>query len=280
MMSNSIYSKVIVMGIGTVASQCANIVKSVFNDVTFIETRSDSVMTQEAFCNKKHIAYLNLSANKSLVTNYLNGLSEKTLVVSVSNRYIFPEDIISKPNLTIINYHGSLLPKYPGRNAEAWAIYNNEAEGGITWHTVSTGIDAGDILVQIRVPISDKTTSFSLLREYGRAAQSSFAEILAELLEGSIRTTPQYGEKSCLYLAKMRPNDSKIDQNWNGKQISCFLRAMDYGPLETMGKPIYKGKSIVKYKIVEEDNPQEKTEENDNMVVIRKYNQTINLTLE
>ena len=59
MNSNSIYDKVIVMGIGTVAAQCAVKVKKVFDNVTFLETRSDTVMSQEALCNRNSIAYLN-----------------------------------------------------------------------------------------------------------------------------------------------------------------------------------------------------------------------------
>lgn len=279
MICNSIFDKVVVMGIGTVAANCAYRVKKCFDNIIFVETRSNSLLAQESFCNKKGITYYNLGVSKSLVTEYLNTISDKTLVVSVSNRYIFPEEIVNKQNLFIINYHGALLPKYPGRNAEAWAIYNNESEGGITWHIVSNGIDAGEIITQVKVPITNKTTSFSLLREYGKAAQSSFANILDDLLKGNIKTSPQQGNKSPLYLAKMRPNGNVFNPEWDEIQMSCFLRAMDYGPLEILGKPIYKGKSVQKYSISYERNSTDSVEEYDNEIIVRKENITIRLTL-
>lgn len=219
---------------------------------------------------------------KNQITKYLNEIAKKTLIVSVSNRYIFPAEVVEKPNLTIINYHGALLPKYPGRNAEAWAIYNGESECGITWHVVTADVDAGEIITQVRVPITSKTTSFTLLREYGRAAQNSFVEFLPALLDGTITTQKQTGERGMLMLSKMRPNENVLDTGWDAERISRFLRVLDYGPLETMGRPICDGHTVLKYHIMEELNDCETIEHNEgnSEIIIRKRNCTFRLEID
>lgn len=53
----------------------------------------------------------------------------------------------------MINIHPSLLPKYPGLHTHARAITAGDAEAGATVHEVTTELDSGPILGQIRVPI-------------------------------------------------------------------------------------------------------------------------------
>ena len=225
----------IVVGTGGVANFCANELQKRGVTVSFVESRSDGVGTSEAICRRKGIPYECLG--KDSLTSRLVSIDDDTLVVSASNRYLFPEQVLAKHNLLIVNYHGALLPKYPGRNAEAWAIYNCETEGGITWHKVVKDVDAGEILIQKVVPISDTTTSFSLLREYAKIAQQGFAGIVDGLLSGDYCAMKQVGERGEIMYSWMRPNDGLLDLSWSGKKISAFLRAFDYGPLKVLGNP-------------------------------------------
>ena len=171
------------------------------------------------------------------LTDYLSALTKQTLIVSASNRYLFPKEIIEKENLTIINYHGALLPHYPGRNAECWTIFEGNTQGGLTWHLVTPEVDAGDILIQKTTEITDKTTSFSLLRTYSNLAIAGFCEILLPVLRGEVIPQRQIGEREQLRYSWMKPNGGFLNADWDYRQIGCFLRAMDYGPLEVMGKP-------------------------------------------
>ena len=225
----------IVVGTGGVANFCAGELLKRGVAVSFIESRSDGVGTSEAICRKKGIPYECLG--KESLTARLLAIEDDTLVVSASNRYLFPEQVLAKPNLLVVNYHGALLPKYPGRNAEAWAIFNCESEGGITWHKVVKDVDAGEILIQKAVPIRENTTSFSLLREYAKSAQQGFAEIIDGLLSGNCRTMKQVGERGDIMYSWMKPNDGMLDLSWSGRKISAFLRAFNYGPLKVLGDP-------------------------------------------
>ena len=62
----------------------------------------------------------------------------------------------------MINIHPSLLPKYPGLHTHARAIAAGDAEAGATVHEVTTDLDAGPILGQVRVPIEPGDTPDTL----------------------------------------------------------------------------------------------------------------------
>lgn len=251
------YEKYLVIGTGTVACNCALSLKRRGLNVSFLESRSRGAMSSESFCVRQGIDYQS-ALGKDAIRAILESISEPTLIVSASNRYIFPADIIEKPLLTIINFHGSLLPKYPGRNAEAWAIYNQENIAGITWHKVTADVDAGELLIQKSIQLSDSITSIKLLREYAKLATEAFEEIIDDVIFGTIKYQNQIGQRGEMRYSWMKPNDGVLDLNWNASQISAFLRAMDYGPLQTMGIPqVLFGDSIfqiLNYKIYDEES--------------------------
>lgn len=62
----------------------------------------------------------------------------------------------------ILNIHPSLLPKFPGLEAQRRAIEAGETESGCTVHYVDEGVDTGAILVQKRVPILPADTAETL----------------------------------------------------------------------------------------------------------------------
>ena len=248
------FDQVIVIGVGTVACKCAKLLREKNIEVLFIESLNENSLSSKNFCHKNNINYYRLY--KSELTKHLTSLDKKTLIISVSNRYLFPLSVLSKKNIKIINYHGALLPKYPGRNAEAWAIYNGEENGGITWHYVVKEVDAGDIIMQKTSPITFKTTSLSLLRDYSKLAFLAFCQIIHSVLEDTAIVVQQKSnERQPVKYSWQIPNDGELNLDWNENTISAFLRAMDYGPLAVLGNPffIYEGKKyeFSKYQIIE-----------------------------
>ena len=245
----SIYSKIVVIGTGAVANSCALSIKKAGEDVELIESRPATVPTCKLFCEKQGITYQQLSGD--VLKAFLLAINEPTLIISAANRYLFPQEVVEKDNITIVNYHGALLPKHPGRNAEAWAIYEGDKEAGITWHYVVPDVDAGSILIQKSTPITEKTTSFMLLRINSKLVMEGFEEILPGLLAGTLTGTKQT-ERHDIHYSWMKPNEGILDLNWGAEKISAFLRAYDYGPLRTMGYPkvIVEGKEydILSYK--------------------------------
>lgn len=62
----------------------------------------------------------------------------------------------------MINIHPSLLPKYPGLNTHQRAIDAGDDEAGCSVHWVTTGVDAGAVISQARVPVLKGDTADTL----------------------------------------------------------------------------------------------------------------------
>ena len=60
---------------------------------------------------------------------------------SVVNFRILPTSLIQSPAVFAINYHDSLLAKYAGSHACAWALHNCETIHGVSWHVMTDKVD-------------------------------------------------------------------------------------------------------------------------------------------
>jgi len=92
-----------------------------------------------------------------------NDIEKTDYIVLAGYLSILSESFINKWNRKIINIHPSLLPKYGGKgmygmNVHRAVIEAKETESGCTIHFVDTGVDTGEIILQIKVPVlSDDT---------------------------------------------------------------------------------------------------------------------------
>ncbi len=87
----------------------------------------------------------------------------------------------------ILNIHPSLLPSFPGLEAQQQALEHGVKVSGCTVHFVDERLDAGPIIVQAAVPVLDdddaETLSARILKEEHRI----YAEALNLVLSGAFR---------------------------------------------------------------------------------------------
>lgn len=69
---------------------------------------------------------------------------------------------VSRWNGRIVNIHPSLLPKYKGLHTHRRALEAGETEHGASVHWVTQALDAGGVIAQTRVSISDGETHLTL----------------------------------------------------------------------------------------------------------------------
>src|SRR5436305_14836687 len=75
---------------------------------------------------------------------------------------IIPQWMIELPPLGNINLHASLLPKYRGAAPIQWAIASGETVTGVSTMQIDTGLDTGDVLLQLEMPIRETDTALTL----------------------------------------------------------------------------------------------------------------------
>ncbi|MBC6444227.1 MAG: phosphoribosylglycinamide formyltransferase [Alphaproteobacteria bacterium GM202ARS2] len=71
-------------------------------------------------------------------------------------------DFIRNVGIDIINIHPSLLPKHKGLNPNARVLASGDNESGCTVHRVIEDMDAGEIILQKRVPVHRDDTPETL----------------------------------------------------------------------------------------------------------------------
>jgi phosphoribosylglycinamide formyltransferase-1 len=87
----------------------------------------------------------------------------------------------------ILNVHPSLLPAFPGLDAQCQAIEHGVKFSGCTVHFVDEGLDSGPILKQAVVPVFDQDTVESLAARILKEEHLIYSEAIALVLSGSYR---------------------------------------------------------------------------------------------
>lgn len=154
------------------------------------------------------------------------------LHVSMSYDQILREKILSLPPRGTLNCHAGALPFYRGRNPLTWAIINGETDFGITVHWVDLGIDTGDIVRQIKVPIGPTDTYATLLVTAEKLCADVLVEAISDVYQGKDQRIVQASiDPVGMYCCRRREGDEEIDWTWGTVQIERFIRALVFpGP--------------------------------------------------
>jgi phosphoribosylglycinamide formyltransferase 1 len=87
----------------------------------------------------------------------------------------------------IINIHPSLLPAFPGLDAQHQALEHGVKFSGCTVHFVDEGLDSGPVIRQAVVPVLDDDTSESLSARILTEEHRIYSEAIALVLSGKFR---------------------------------------------------------------------------------------------
>jgi len=87
----------------------------------------------------------------------------------------------------ILNIHPSLLPAFPGLDAQHQALAHGVKISGCTVHFVDEGLDAGPIILQSAVEVTDQDTAESLSTRILREEHRIYSEAIKLVLAGNFR---------------------------------------------------------------------------------------------
>jgi len=87
----------------------------------------------------------------------------------------------------IVNIHPSLLPAFPGLDAQHQALEHGVKFSGCTVHFVEEGLDSGPIIAQAVVPVLAEDTAESLSARILKEEHRIYPEALGLVLSGKYR---------------------------------------------------------------------------------------------
>lgn len=97
-------------------------------------------------------------------------------------RLLGPAFVEAFPN-AILNIHPSLLPAFPGLDAQRQALEHGVKVSGVTVHLVDCQLDAGPIVVQRAVPVRDDDTAEALADRILAVEHQAYPEAIGILLD-------------------------------------------------------------------------------------------------
>lgn len=165
---------------------------------------------------------------------------EADIFVVAAFGQIVSKEILDMPRLGCVNIHASLLPKYRGAAPIQWAIINGEQETGVTIQQMNEGIDTGDILTKVVVPIAQKETAESLFNKLEEAGARLIVETLTKLEKGEITPVPQDDSQSS-YVKMIKKSFGRIDWSMDAVSIERLVRGLNSWP---SAYTFYGGKSL------------------------------------
>ncbi len=151
------------------------------------------------------------------------------VIVVVAFGQILSRQVLDIPRLGCVNVHASLLPKYRGAAPIQWAILDGETCTGVTTMLMDEGIDTGNMLEKLEVPIAPDETGGSLHDKLSRAGAELIRSTLRRLEAGTLVPEPQTEEGTC-YARMLTKTMGDIDWNMDAAAIERLIRGLNPWP--------------------------------------------------
>jgi len=129
----------------------------------------------------------------------------------------------------MVNFHGSILPKYRGASPVETAIAMGEQETGVALMRVVKEMDAGGVADIEAVDIEPANTGPEVRLKIGDAVVPLIARNLAKALSGSLNFKPQDAD-SATHCRKLSKEDGALDFGISAQAIYDKLRAFSPWP--------------------------------------------------
>jgi phosphoribosylglycinamide formyltransferase-1 len=100
---------------------------------------------------------------------------------------ILGPDLVRRFSGRIMNVHPSLLPSFPGLNAQRQALQYGVKWTGCTVHFVDEGVDTGPIIFQTAVPVLDTDTETDLSDRILKEEHALYVKAIRAFSENRLR---------------------------------------------------------------------------------------------
>lgn len=104
---------------------------------------------------------------------------------------MLPEVVWAMPPKGTFNLHASLLPRYRGAAPINRAVMNGETQTGITTFFLTHGIDTGDIISQVSVPILPEDNVGTVYDKLMVLGADLVISTLRQIEDGTVTSRPQ-----------------------------------------------------------------------------------------
>lgn len=177
--------------------------------------------------------------SKNIVIN----LAADLLVVAAYSLFL-PDEVLGSAKFGAINFHPSLLPKYRGASPISTAILEGEKITGVSIIKLVSEMDAGGIISQKEVEISENDTAESLTDKLADVGSDLLVEIINKISNDDLsqfNNAKTQNNNAVTVTKKLEKEDGKINWEESDELIERKIRAFfpwpgSYTPLAELAK--------------------------------------------
>lgn len=147
------------------------------------------------------------------------------LIVTAAFGQFLPTKLLEAPPFGAVNVHASLLPKYRGGAPIHYAVMNGDVETGVTIMYMEKKMDAGDIISQRAIPITEEDDTGTLFEKLSFVGRDLLLETLPSLFEGKIQPKKQE-ETEVTYSPNITREQEEIDWQKTAEEIEWKIRGL------------------------------------------------------
>ena len=152
------------------------------------------------------------------------------VIVVVAFGQIIPKEILEMAPYGCLNVHASLLPAYRGAAPIQWAVLNGDKESGVTIMRMDEGLDTGDMISKVIVPLDKKETSETLFDKLAMEGAKLLVETLPKVASGEAVYEKQPEESPTPYAAMISKQMGEIDWTKSAVELERLVRGMNSWP--------------------------------------------------
>lgn len=152
------------------------------------------------------------------------------IIVVAAFGQIIPKEILELPKYGCINIHASLLPKYRGAAPIQQAVIDGEKESGVTIQQMGEGLDTGDMISKIVVPLDKEETGGSLFDKLAQAGADLLVETLPAIFDGTAVREKQPEESPTPYASMLTKQMGLMNFAKSAKELERLVRGLNPWP--------------------------------------------------
>lgn len=151
------------------------------------------------------------------------------LLITAAYGQFVPTKLLKAPTYGAINVHASLLPKYRGAAPIHYAILKGEEKTGVTIMYMEKVMDAGNIISQREIPITDADDTGNLFEKLSLLGRDLLMDTLPAIFAGENESIVQ-DEAEVSFSPMISKEQEKIDWNQTAREIFNQVRALRPAP--------------------------------------------------
>ena len=159
----------------------------------------------------------------------LREIAPDVIVVAAFGQ-IIPRDVLELPKYGCINIHASLLPKYRGAAPIQQAVIDGEKESGVTIMQMGEGLDTGDMISKIVIPLEKEETGGSLFAKLAQAGAELLIKTLPSIEQGTAVWEKQPEESPTPYAAMINKKMGLMDFHKSAVELERLVRGLNPWP--------------------------------------------------